>query len=153
MKGEIMADVEKALYQQTPFGFEPANELATDFHKGGKIGNLVELKGSRPRHPIFHRFWWRMLRTMSEHSEPFMSVKQLDFMAKVGTGTGQWHKVYSAKAGKQVPVFLPGSISFAAMDQVQFRAFTKEAAEFLCSSFLPGVVPDDFLRDFERLAI
>jgi hypothetical protein len=148
-----MSDKEKALYTRTSRGFEPANDLAQEFWAGSKIGDLVELKGSRPRNAIFLKLWWAMLGDMSRNSTPFVSTKQLDFMAKVGTGTGEWKKVRSPKNGELVPVFFPGSISFAAMDETEFRRFVREAATFLCESFFPGVVPDHFIRDFEQLAI
>jgi hypothetical protein len=156
MIGSNMADREKALYRRTVRGFEPANDLAQEFWADCKLDELVELKGSRPRNPIFHRLWWAMLGDMAKNANPPMTSKQLDFMAKVGTGTGEWRHVVALKGpqkGKMVPVFMPGSISFAAMDEVEFRRFVREAAAFLCESFFPGVVPDHFIREFETLAI
>ena len=77
-----------------------------------------------------------------------MTAEQLNFMAKVATGTGEWVK--NPKTG--VPLFMPGSISFASMDQVAFKQFVKTAAHALCERFLPGVVPDDLLAEFQELA-
>jgi hypothetical protein len=148
-----VADKEKSLYTRGPRGFEPANELAEEFWRACKIGDMVELKGSHPRNLIFHRLWWVMLNDMARNANPATTPGRLNFMAKVGTQTGEWEKVPSRKLGKAVPIFVPGSISFAAMDETEFRRFVQEAATFLCENFLPGVVPDHFIREFEQLAI
>jgi hypothetical protein len=149
-------DKEAAIYKRTARGFEPANDLAQEFWSGCKLDDLVALKGSRPRNLIFLKLWWAMLQDIAANCNPPMTAKQLNFFAKVGTGTGTWVKVKAAKGpqkGQPVPVFEPGSISFAAMDQVEFKRFTREAAAFLCESFLPGVAPEHFIRDLEELAI
>jgi hypothetical protein len=151
-----MSEGEKTLYRRTVRGFEPANPYADEWARSTKVGDIVELKGSKPRNAAFHNLWWVLLSDVGKHCDPPMSSKQLDFMAKVGTGTGTWVKARATKGpqkGKQVPVFIPGSISWAAMDQVEFKRFTREAATFLCESFLPGVAPEEFIRDLEELAI
>jgi hypothetical protein len=139
---------EPALYRRGLRGYEPANDAALEFWTAGKPNELVQLDGKRPRNAQFHRLWWAMLALMSQNSNPPMSAEQLNFMAKVATGTGEWVK--NPKTG--VPLFMPGSISFASMDQVAFKRFVKTSAEALCERFLPGVVPDELLAEFQELA-
>jgi hypothetical protein len=141
-----MAD--QPLYRRGLKGYEPANEAAMDFWNLGKLGELVALDGRRPRNAAFHRMWWAMLATAAANSNPKMTAEQLNFMGKVATGTGEWVK--NPRTG--IPLFMPGSISFAAMDQRQFKQFVRTAAEALCERFLPGVVPDELLADFQELA-
>jgi hypothetical protein len=148
-----VADKEKALYTRSARGFEPANELAQEFWTASKIGDVVELKGSKPRNPMFHKLWWAMLGDMAANSTPAMTAEQLNYRAKVLTETGAWEREWSSKKGEWVWLFIPGSIAFAAMDETQFRAFVKKAAAALCERYFPGVVPDHFIRDFEQLAI
>lgn len=139
---------EPALYRRGLRGYEPDNDAAREFWSLGKPGELVQLDGKRPRNPQFHRLWWAMLALMAQNSRPSMTAEQLNFMAKVATGTGEWVK--NPKTG--IPLFMPGSISFASMDQVQFKAFVKAAAAALCERFLPGVVPDELLGELQELA-
>ncbi len=139
---------EPALYRRGLKGYEPANEAALDFWNLGKPGELVQLDGKRPRNANFHRLWWAMLSTAAAKSNPKMTAEELNFMAKAATQTGKWLK--NPKTG--IPMFMPGSISFASMDQRQFKHFVKVAAEALCERFLPGVVPDELLAEFQDLA-
>lgn len=140
---------EKSLYRRTVSGFVPINDLANEFALACKVGDIIELVGHRPRNPIFHKLWWAMLRSMAEHSYPPMGATQLNFMAKVATGTGEWVK--NPRTG--IPLFMPASISFAAMDEIAFRIFVRRAAEALCDRFLPGVVADHFIDEMRELAI
>lgn len=149
-------DKEKALCVRGVRGWEPANDLAHETWRDTKLGEMVEVRIVRPRHLIFHKLWWAMLQDIAANCNPPMTAKQLNFFAKVGTGTGEWKRIKAQRGsmkGELVPVFEPGSISFAAMDQVEFKRFTREAAAFLCESFLPGVAPEHFIRDLEELAI
>jgi hypothetical protein len=139
---------EPPLYRRGLRGYEPDNAAALDFWNLGKPGELVQLDGKRPRNPQFHRLWWAMLALMAQNSRPAMTAEQLNFMAKVATGTGEWVK--NPKTG--IPLFMPGSISFAAMDQSSFKRFVQTATQALCERFLPGVVPDDLLAEFQELA-
>jgi hypothetical protein len=151
-----MSEGEKTLYRRTARGFEPANDYADEWARSVKIGQVVELKGVKTRNAVFNALWWVLLGDIGKHCNPPMSKKQLDHMAKVGTGTGEWVKAIATKGpqkGQLVPVFVPGSISFAAMDEIEFKRFTREAATFLCESFLPGVAPDEFIRELEPLAM
>lgn len=146
-------DKEKALYRRAIRGFEPINPMAEEFWRDCKVGEIVELKGSRPRNAVFHALWWVMLGDMAKHTTPPMTARQLHEVAKTGTGINKVQKVISPKTGLPVWITIPGRTDFAHMDQVEFERWVREAAEFLCSNFLPGIAPEEFIRDLETLAI
>jgi hypothetical protein len=148
-----MSDLEKTLYRRSVRGFEPANDYADEWARSVKIGEIVELKGSKPRNAAFHNLWWVMLQDIAKHTEPPMTARQLHEVAKTGTGVNKVMRVVSPKTGDPVWVTIPGRTDFASMDQVEFKRFVREAATFLCVNFLPGVAPDEFIRDLETLAI
>lgn len=148
-----MAEGEKTLYRRTATGFVAANPYAEEWARSCKIGDLVELKGSKPRNAAFHGLWWVLLQTMAEHTEPPMTARQLHEIAKTGTGINKVQKVISPKTGEPVWITIPGRTDFAHMDQVEFKRWTREAATFLCTNFLPGVAPEEFIKDLEELAI
>jgi hypothetical protein len=153
-----MSDGEKTLYRRTVRGFEPANDYADEWARSVKIGDVVELKGSKPRNGPFHALWWVILGDIAKHAAdpktgtPF-TARQLHEIAKTGTGINEVRKVISPKTGEAVWVTIPGRTDFAHMDQVAFERWVREAATFLCSNFLPGVAPDEFIRELETLAI
>jgi hypothetical protein len=149
----IMSEGEKTLYRRTVRGFEPANPYADEWARSCKIGDIVELKGSKPRNPVFHALWWVMMQDMAKHTNPPMTARQLHEVAKTGTGINQVRKVISPKTGDPVWITIPGRTDFASMDQVEFKRWTREAATFLCENFLPGIAPEEFIRDLEELAI
>ena len=68
-----MAEGEKQLYRRTVRGFEPANPFADEWARSCKIGDVVELKGSKPRNPAFHALWWALLQDMAA-SWPFLQT-------------------------------------------------------------------------------
>jgi hypothetical protein len=144
---------ETPIYRRTARGFEPVNEVADEWARSCKIGELVKLKGSRPRNLPFQNLWWAMIGDMAKHTEPPMTARQLHEVAKTGTGINQVRKVMSPKTGQPVWITIPGRTDFAHMDQVEFKRWTREAATFLCANFLPGVAPEEFIRDLEELAI
>jgi NADPH-dependent ferric siderophore reductase len=152
-----MSEGEKTLYRRTVRGFEPANAYADEWARSCKIGQTVELKGSKPRNAVFHALWWAILGDMAKHAtdpitgSPF-TARQLHEIAKTGTGVNQVRKVISPKTGEPVWITIPGRTDFAHMDQIEFKRWTVEAATFLCTNFLPGVMPGEFLGDLEDLA-
>jgi hypothetical protein len=148
-----MSDLEKTLYRRSVRGFEPANDYADEWARSIKIGDIVELKGSKPRNGAFHNLWWVMLQDIAKHTEPPMTARQLHEIAKTGVGINKVMRVISPKTGDPVWVTIPGRTDFASMDQVEFKRFVREAATFLCMNFLPGVAPEEFIRDLETLAI
>jgi hypothetical protein len=153
-----MAEGEKTLYRRTVRGFEPANPYADAWARSVKIGDTVELKGSKPRNAAFHALWWVILADIAKHASdpktgtPF-TARQLHEIAKTGTGINQVRKVVSPRTGEPVWITIPGRTDFAHMDQVEFERWVREAATFLCSNFLPGVAPEEFIRELETLAM
>lgn len=148
-----MSEGEKTLYRRTVRGFEPANDYADEWARSTKVGDIVELKGSKPRNGAFQALWWVMLSDMAKHTEPPMTARQLHEVAKTGTGINQVRKVVSPKTGELVWITIPGRTDFAHMDQVAFERWVREAATFLCTNFLPGIAPEEFIRELETLAI
>ena len=153
-----MAEGEKTLYRRTVRGFEPANDYADAWARSCKIGQVVELKGSKPRNGPFHALWWAILGDIAKHAtDPqtgtSFTARQLHELAKTGTGINQVRKVVSPKTGEPVWITIPGRTDFAHMDQVEYERWVREAATFLTTNFLPGVAPEEVLHELELLAM
>lgn len=140
-----MAD--RALYRLTYDGFRPFNAKATEDMARVKLGDVVELRMTKVRNGKFHRLFFAMLRLISENSNPRISEKAALHFAKLATGTGE---VVTDSRGEAH--FIPGSISFSAMDQEAFDAFVKVAIPPLVGRFMAGTAPEAVICEAMELA-
>lgn len=104
----------------------------------------VELK--RPRNPGRHRMFFALLDVVwsnlpEEMHQRYPTIERLRWELKVQTGYFDLHETLK---GVQVPI--PHSISFAAMDDVEFEVFFSKAMAVCRKYFLSGV-SDRELRD------
>jgi hypothetical protein len=137
---------EAAIYRRTLEGFVPANGVAQEFFAKAKLGELVTLKGVKTRGLKFHRLYFAILRLISENSDPHITEEQALYLAKVGAGCGQW-----MNTGRK-ELFVPGSISFAAMDGAAFDEFVKASIPPLVSRFMAGTAPEAVIREALEVA-
>lgn len=135
-----MAD--RHLYRRTLAGYVPFNDEAQDQFAKCKLGDVVELRPTRVRNGKFHRLFFAMLKLISENSNPHITPEQALFFAKVGSGTGEW---VTGPDGRTW--FVPGSISFASMDQPAFDEFVKAAIPPLVIRFMRGTAPDAVIEE------
>ena len=140
-----MAD--RALFQRTFEGFRPANEEGQEFFAACKFGEIVELKPTKVRNGKYHRLFFAMLKLISENSEPHISTKAALHFAKLVTGTGE--VVTDSKGDHH---FIPGSISFAKMNQDSFEAFVASAIPPLVGRFMRGTAPEAVIGEAMSLA-
>lgn len=138
---------DRALFQRTFDGFRPANEEAQDYMASCKFGEIVELKPTKVRNGKYHRLFFAMLKLISDNSEPHISPKAALHFAKLVTGTGE---VVTDTRGETH--FIPGSISFAKMDQPAFEAFVATAIPPLVGRFMRGTAPNDVITEALSLA-
>lgn len=127
---------EKAFYRREYVGFVPASAKAQEFFEKTKIGTLVELKGSKPRNPDFHRLFFAMIRHCADNTE--YTAKQFLLIVKIGVGHVEW---IMTPGGDAVP--MPRSISFAKMGEYEFREFYNQTLNYICEHVIPGLLPSD----------
>lgn len=137
---------ERPLFRKTMNGFQPYNPAAQDQFDRIKLGEVAELKTTKVRNPRFHRLYFAILRLISENSEPHINEDETLYLAKVGAGCGKW-----IDTGRK-ELFVPDSISFAAMDQEAFDAFVKASIPPLVARFMRGTAPDDVIREAMEIA-
>jgi hypothetical protein len=138
---------ERQLYRRTLEGFVPLNEEAGYYFEGVKLGEVCELKPTKVRNGRYHRLFFVMLKLISENSNPPISTKAAMHFAKLATGTGE---VVTDSRGEKH--FIPGSISFAKMDQVAFEAFVQTAIPPLVGRFMAGTAPKAIVDEAMSLA-
>jgi hypothetical protein len=138
---------DRNLYRWTSDGFRPADTMAQHYCDGLKMGEIVELKATKVRNGQYHRLFFAIMKLISDNSEPHISPKAALHFAKLATGTGEF--VDDSKGDKH---FIPGSISFAKMDQAAFSAFVQEAIPPIVGRFMVGSAPDDVIKEAMELA-
>jgi hypothetical protein len=140
-----MAD--RTLFRTGLSGFMPYNDEGREFFARCKLGEVVELKATRVRNEKYHRLFFAMLRLISDNSDPHISEKAALHFAKIASGTGE---VVTDSRGEKH--FVPGSISFAKMDQAGFEQFVHSAIPPLVGRFMRGSAPDDVVAEAMSLA-
>lgn len=137
---------DRHLYRYTLDGFRPFNDAAQEQAAKCKLGDVVELKPTKVRNGKFHRLFFAILKLISENSEPHITPDAALYFAKVGAGCGEWINTGHKE------LFVPGSISFASMDQVAFDDFVKLAIPPLCARFMNGTAPDAVIAEAMAVA-
>lgn len=138
---------ERHLFVYALDGFRPFNDEAQHFVAKCKLGEICELKPVRVRNGKFHRLFFAILKLISENSSPEITPETALYLAKVGAGVGQW---IATPGGKDL--FVPGSISFASMDQTAFDAFVKAAIPPLCNRYMNDTAPEAVIAEAMALA-
>lgn len=137
----------KQIYKRTLDGFIPANDDANDFFGRCKLGQLVTMDAKQSRNLKFHRLFFAILKLISENSNPHISEAAALHFAKLAAGVGE---VVTDSRGEKH--FIPGSISFARMDQQAFDAFVQSAIPPLVGRFMQGTAPDAVIAEAMALA-
>jgi hypothetical protein len=137
---------DRHLYRYTPDGFRPYNDKAQEQAGKMKLGDVVELKPTRVRNPRYHRLYFAILKLISENSDPHLTPDAALYFAKVGAGCGEW-----IDTGRK-QLFVPGSISFASMDDEAFQAFVQASIPPLCARFMNDTAPETVIAEAMALA-
>ena len=136
----------KALMIRSPQGLslDLSDERAREILKGVAIGTALEVEIRRPRNLQFHRLFWALCTTIAESVPGFRSSQEVCDVLKIATGH------YTTVRGKTDIYRLPKSISFAAMQEPEFRAFFDKCCQVICEGWIahmnPGALRDDIMR-------
>lgn len=129
------------LYMQRRLGslwpVDDAGRIALEESVG--VGEAVKVTVTKPRNGRFHRLFFSLLNLVAENTD--YTTDQLLHLVKIGIGHVDWVML----DGKQVPV--PKSISFAKMDDTEFRKFFNRALDFICQKVIPGTNKGDLERE------
>lgn len=138
---------DRALFRCGLSGFMPFNDEAQEFASRCKLGEVVELKPTRVRNERHHRLFFAILRLISDNSNPHIGQKAALHFAKIAAGVGE---VVTDSRGETH--FVPGSVSFAKMDQAGFEAFVQSAIPPLVGRFMRGSAPETVIAEAMALA-
>ena len=115
-------------------------------------GEIVEMDLTRPRNAKFHRLFWALMTLVWNNIENAAYPTVEDLVTEVKIITGHYTRRDMMVEGKRYPILTPNSISFAAMDQVQFEAFFQRVCDWIATDVLPGITQEDLRQELENMA-
>lgn len=129
----------KLLFQKRPSGvFAPADPEALDWSQTVATGDDVFFQPSRPRNPKHHRLAFALFQFVLDATDKFANVDELLLWLKLKTGHYQEHVTEHGEL-----VYVPKSISFAAMAQDDFHAWHAKALEVIRRDLFPAMSDAD----------
>lgn len=119
----------KAFFRRTLAGLAPDDERAQDALRGVAIGAVVAVEVTRPRNLQHHRLYWALCTKIANAID--VTPENVSDVLKLRTGH---FETVQTKSG---PVHLPRSISFAKMDQAEFREYFERCCRVVSMEWLP----------------
>ena len=108
--------------------------LSSDDHeaiKRIKDGQIIYVDYKKPRNPLFHKKFMAMMRVVFENQEEFSSIDNIVDITKVELG------YYTTLISGNITIRIPGSISFAKMDELKFDHFYNRAIAVCLTRWFP----------------
>lgn len=110
-------------------------------------GKPARLKVSYMRNIRALNFYWKMV-DLIRANHPFLGEKEtLHLYIKAGCGLLKEKTLPSGQV-----ILTEGTISFAGLDEVDFKAFLDKALDFIVEDVIPGLKRQDVIREIERMA-
>jgi hypothetical protein len=126
----------------------PVDEAGTDALRAVAHGEIVEVTIRRPRNVRHHRLFWAMaglVWNQLDHQQ-YPTVEHLVTRIKIAVGHSDRLEFEGG-----IVAFIPRSIAFHKMDQVEFSAFYERVCDYVAESILPGVTRADLKDEVERM--
>lgn len=110
--------------------------------KAFQNGDLYRVKFSRMRNGAFHRKYFKMLQTVFINQDKYATWDYKGFLREIKVGLGHTDDFFD-QDGKMWFEIL--SISFANMDELEFRCFYSKTVDLILARFINGT-PEDIER-------
>lgn len=133
--------------RRTLNGFAPADQEAADLMKGYKMNAVYRAKVVRPREHRNNNRWWKLCELIRDNTEGYASKEQVSDHIKILCG--HTTTVTSKATGEMY--HLPNSISFSALDEIEFQDVWLRAIRAVDEHILPGVGEQAIQYEIEKL--
>lgn len=132
----------KLIMKKTPAGLEPDQPHDWDALDYVNVGECVTVNITKSRNIRFHRLFFSLVNLVFENQDVYDNKK--DFLVEVKLKCGIYD-IHVTTKGKLM--YIPGSISFAKMDETEFREFFERAVDKMINSFIPDMVQDELKEE------
>jgi len=119
-------------------GLAPADDEATEALKKYAIGTVVSAEIKKPRNYEFHKKAFALFSLIFENQEKYETMKDLLTEIKLRCG---WYEEHLTMKG--VVIYVPKSINFASMDDLEFSTFYSRAMNVALKYFLVGSTKEE----------
>lgn len=111
--------------------FKPLSQ--EDYEKTTRVkdGQIIEVEYKKPRNPLFHNKFMSLIRLVYDNQEQYDTIEGVLNVFKVELG--HCDTMYF----QDHEIRVPRSISFGAMDELEFQAFYDRAVQFALSRWFP----------------
>lgn len=127
-------------------GLQPVNDAGREMLTHIGKDEMVEVVIKRPRNLGHHKKFFALLSLIFENQTRYPTVEDLLDAIKVHIGHCS---TITLKDGREV--YVPKSISFAAMDQTEFEQFWNRVVTVICEQIIPGMNRADLEREILEL--
>jgi hypothetical protein len=133
----------KGFWVKTAQGLTPHDDAARESMHGVALHTVVQVDVTRPRNIKFHRLYWALCSAIA--SSIGASRDNISDVLKLRTGH------FTVVQTKTERVRLPRSISFAKMNEAEFRQFFDQCCRVVCEELLPHLAPTKLRREIEDM--
>lgn len=134
-------------FRRTLAGLVPAGEEAVAVLRRIKQGATVRAEITQPRNVAFHRKFFGMLNVVYAACGDWASPRELLTELKYRVGHVDEQRIIDRESGEvMATITTPRSISFAAMDDAEFREFFDRCVNVICTEMVVGL-DDAVLRE------
>ena len=123
----------RILVAKTLKGMQPVDETGEEALRRFGLGETFSCEVKKPRNIQFHRKFFAMLNIIYKQQDYYKSTDHLLAACKLSIGH------FEVIRTKKDEYRLPMSISFAAMDDLQFANFYDRACKWVCEEVIPGL--------------
>ena len=127
-----MADV--ILMRRTLTGLRAVDALGEEAIESIPLGEVVKAEITRPRNVRHHRKFFALLNVIYPHQQLYATRNSFRAAMTCALGFGETVKLPDGRT-----IIVPGSISFAKMDQTAFEQFYDRALTLITERILPGI--------------
>jgi hypothetical protein len=132
--------------RKTVGGLKPSNRISQEAYDAIPLNAEVKAEITRPRHLVHHRKWFALLQVIFPHQTAYPTMDSFLAAIKCALGHGETVKLPDGRT-----VLVPGSISFAKLDQAEFSSFYDRALDLIVTRILPGIGREDVEREVEEI--
>jgi hypothetical protein len=123
----------------------PEDAAGEEAMRAYAIDDVMMVEIRKPRNLAHHRLYWGLMAKVWENTD-YPSVEALSGAIKVAAGIRTEFTLPNGTVG-----WIPGSISFAKMDQTEFSEFYNKVCDLIAAHFLPGVTSEELKHEVELM--
>lgn len=129
----------------------PVDDAGQETLRSYGNGAVVMVEAKKPRNGKRHRLFWGLMSTVHQNlpesiAERYPTVETLVSAFKMLAGVREQRWLPDGTV-----YFVPGSISYAKMDDAEFGQFLDRSITIITTHFLPGVRDADLRREIEEM--